>query len=117
MLHLITILFLTFSVQQKPTVTVVDKATFADLIASGIPIVDVRRPEEFEAGQIETAKNINFLADDFIKTISQLDTLQPLLIYCRSGNRSGRAAKVMDSLGFKKIYDLEGGYLNWIALD
>ncbi|MFZ8960552.1 MAG: rhodanese-like domain-containing protein [Flavobacteriaceae bacterium] len=38
---------------------------------------------------------------------------QPVLVYCGSGVRSGLAAKVMDSLGFVKIYDLQGGYLKW----
>ena len=117
MKQLITILLLTFTMQQTPTVTVVDKVTFTKLIAQGHDVVDIRRPEEFEAGHLEMAKNINFLADDFIKNISQLDKSKPLLIYCRSGNRSGRASKLMDSLGFKKIYDLKGGYLSWSNTD
>ena len=57
--------------------------------------------------------NIDFKAADFIENISALNKNKTLLIYCRSGNRSGKAAKIMDSLGFTKIYDLEGGFMNW----
>ena len=117
MLYFISFFLLSITLQQEPTVSVVDKVTFKELISEGIPLVDVRRPEEFEAGHIKKAKNINFLADDFIKNIIELDTTKPLLIYCRSGKRSGRASKIMDSLGFKKIYDLKGGYLNWSSVE
>lgn len=98
---------------QTPNIEVVDKPTFNELMEKGYTLVDLRRPEEFAAGHIEKAENINYLAEDFVTNISKLDKTQTLLIYCRSGNRSGRAAKVMDSLGFKKIYDLKGGYLAW----
>jgi rhodanese-related sulfurtransferase len=37
----------------------------------------------------------------------------PVFIYCRSGKRSKKAAIQMDCLGFKKIFDLDGGYLAW----
>ena len=72
-----------------------------------------RTPNEFENGHIENAVNIDFKAADFIENISALNKNKTLLIYCRSGNRSGKAAKIMDSLGFTKIYDLEGGFMNW----
>lgn len=117
MLYFISFFLLSISLQQEPTVSIVDKVTFKELISDGIPLVDVRRPGEFEAGHIKKAKNINFLADDFIKNIVELDTTKPLLIYCRSGKRSGRASRIMDSLGFKKIYDLKGGYLNWTTIE
>ena len=60
------------------------------------------------------AKNINVLADDFKTQIQEaLDPNKEVLVYCRSGSRSARASKVMQELGFKTIYDLDGGFLAW----
>ena len=76
-------------------------------------IIDVRTPSEFKDGFIEGAKNINLKDDDFAKEITSLDKDKPVYIYCRSGHRSGIAAKKMIDLGFKEVYDLQGGILNW----
>lgn len=94
---------------------ILDKVSFADsLNAQQVVLLDVRRPEEFEAGKIEGAQNINVLEPETFNTqIEKLDKSQPVYIYCRSGNRSGKAAQIMQDAGFTKIYDLEGGYLNW----
>lgn len=83
------------------------------LIKKKIKIIDVRTPKEFNQGHIENAININFKSSNFIKNISKLNKDTSFLIYCKSGNRSGKAAKIMDSIGFYKIYDLKGGFINW----
>jgi len=76
-------------------------------------IVDVRTPAEFKEAFIEGAKNINLKDNDFSKEIMSLDKDKPVYIYCRSGYRSGIAAKKMIDLGFREVYDLQGGILNW----
>lgn len=78
-----------------------------------IQFVDVRTPEEYEEGHIGNAENMDYLGDDFEDGIQKYDKNQPIYIYCRSGNRSGKASKIMKELGFTKIYDLKGGYLDW----
>ena len=78
-----------------------------------IQFVDVRTPEEYEEGHIGNADNVDYLGDNFEDGIQKYDKNQPIYIYCRSGNRSGKAAKIMKELGFTKIYDLKGGYLDW----
>lgn len=81
---------------------------------SELQLVDVRTPEEYAQGHIQGAENINFFDEDFEQQLEQkLDKEQPVYIYCRSGNRSSKAAARMEALGFKAIYDLEGGYMNW----
>ncbi|MCB0569221.1 MAG: rhodanese-like domain-containing protein [Phaeodactylibacter sp.] len=87
----------------------------AKLVASpGIQLVDVRTPQEFSDGHIKGAVNINFYDDNFTQQLEQaLDKSQPVMIYCRSGKRSGKAAQRMASLGFQEVYDLKGGYLAW----
>ena len=90
--------------------------TNSENLKRDIQLVDVRRPEEFEAGKIEGAVNMNVLEPEtFKEQIETLDKSKPVYIYCRSGNRSGKAAMLMQELGFKAIYDLEGGYLNWTS--
>lgn len=76
-------------------------------------LVDVREPHEhadfniggtlYPLGKIQTM---------------QVDELEPLkeaevIVYCRSGNRSGQAAMILDMLGFKNTKNLVGGMMNW----
>ena len=84
-----------------------------DAINEGIQLVDVRTPEEFASGHLENAVNINFYADDFKEQINQLDKEKEVYLYCRSGGRSAKAAKDLEAMGFRKVYDLEGGILKW----
>lgn len=77
-------------------------------------ILDVRSPEELEEGYIPHAMNIDFyLGQDFLNEVQKLDKSKNYYVYCRSGNRSGQACAIMNSVGFKNAYNLEGGFLNW----
>ena len=79
-----------------------------------IQIIDVRTPQEFAEGHIKNAKNIDFMASSsFTTNINTLDKEKPILVYCRSGKRSNESVKTLLKVGFTKIYDLEGGILNW----
>lgn len=80
---------------------------------TNVTLIDVRTPEEFREGKIYHAKNINYFDNEFVAKINELDKEKPVYLYCRSGNRSQKAAKKMKKLGFKHIIDLEGGYMNW----
>ncbi len=83
-------------------------------LGADVQLVDVRRPNEFLEGHIEGALNIDFLEDGFAKKIErELDKEKPVMLYCRSGRRSAAAARELEALGFKEIYDLEGGFLQW----
>ena len=80
----------------------------------GIQLVDVRRPEEFEAGHIDKAVLINVQSSDFVRqALSQLDKSKPVAVYCRSGRRSKDAAGLLVKEGFT-VYDLNTGYLGWM---
>ena len=94
-------------------VKVLEKDNFQVLMQQKSQVIDVRTPEEYALGYIEGAILIDYKASDFQASISALNRNVTYLIYCRSGNRSGKASIIMDSLGFKKIYDLKGGYMNW----
>jgi phage shock protein E len=78
-----------------------------------IQLIDVRRPEEYAAGHIEGSNNINFLGADFMGQMSKFDKNKEIYVYCRSGKRSSNAAAKLKEQGFTKIYDLQGGIINW----
>lgn len=76
-------------------------------------IIDVRSQDEFDAGHIENATNINVNSEEFLESIQKLDKQKPTFVYCLSGGRSQQAVEKMKQLGFKKIYELDGGILSW----
>ena len=78
-------------------------------------ILDVRTPEEFASEHIDNATNINWLADDFVSNTAKFDKTKPVFVYCKSGGRSAKAATKLEKLGFRKIYQLEGGLMKWNA--
>ncbi|GGD54980.1 hypothetical protein GCM10011361_21910 [Muriicola marianensis] len=72
-------------------------------------LIDVRTPEEFDAGHLENAININWYDEDFAEQVSDLPKGNTIYVYCQKGGRSAMAASVLDSLGYRTI-DLTGGY-------
>ncbi|MCH7535187.1 MAG: rhodanese-like domain-containing protein [Bacteroidetes bacterium] len=80
-------------------------------------LIDVRTPEEYQAGHLKNAVNINFIDNDFEELISKLVKKKPVFIHCAAGvegGRSNQTAKLLEELGFTEIYELEGGITNWI---
>lgn len=73
-------------------------------------LVDVRTPEEFATGYIEGA--INIPVDQIASRISEIPEGVPVVVYCRSGNRSARAASILNSNNYNEVYDL-GGVIQW----
>ena len=106
-------LFVLFLTIQQPKVEILEKIKYQGLVRKGYTIIDVRTPEEFAEDHIEGAQNINIKSEAFVAEIENLPKSDTLLIYCRTGKRSIYAAQVMVSFGFQKIYDLDGGFLNW----
>ena len=79
-------------------------------------LVDVRTPEEFLRGHLRKAININFNDDKFEEIIKQkIDKNRPVYLYCFSGKRSTDAVQFLKDLGFKQVYELEGGFAKWTA--
>jgi len=104
----------TVAVQQEAQEKVVELISVAELQKTdAVQLIDVRTPEEYNAGYIKNAKNIDFFEDNFIEEMSKLNKDEPIYIYCKSGGRSGRASKKLKNAGFTKVYDLEGGFMKW----
>ncbi|MEM1084294.1 MAG: rhodanese-like domain-containing protein [Verrucomicrobiota bacterium] len=84
------------------------------LIEKKVQVLDVRTEEEWSAGHLEGAVRVDVLEDDFAeKVVEAVDPKKPVLVYCRSGGRSARAAKQLEKLGFVRISDLDGGITAW----
>jgi rhodanese-related sulfurtransferase len=95
-------------------IEVISKEAFAQAVKKPlVQLVDVRTKNEVLQGKIDKAKHIDFFSSNFEYEILQLDRSKKVYIYCRSGNRSQKAAKIMQRLGFVYVIDLEGGYMNY----
>ena len=78
-------------------------------------VFDVRTTEEFNLGHIKGSINIDFYDEKlFVDFFEKINKTKPIYIYCRSGNRSKKSSEILKEIGFVKVYDLLGGYKNWI---
>ena len=78
-----------------------------------VQLIDVRTPKEIKAGFIETAKFANYFDVDFYTiAVNQLNKSKPVYLYCKSGNRSGKSAKILQEKGYE-VYNVIGGYNQW----
>ena len=81
---------------------------------NSVQLFDVRTPEEYNLGHINGAVNIDFKNEEiFNRSFEKLDKSKPVYLYCRSGNRSKKSADILIELGFSKVYDLKGGFIEW----
>mgnify|MGYP005693536691 CR=1 FL=1 len=111
-LLLLSFLFLNCNGQQASTT--ISTAELKRLLAQGeVQLLDVRTPKEIQKGAIKTALFANYFDVDFEKVATvQLNKSKPVYLYCKSGNRSGKACKILKDKGFEVINVL-GGYRQW----
>jgi rhodanese-related sulfurtransferase len=76
-------------------------------------VLDVRTKKEYREGHIPGSVLIDFTGEDFEQQVAKLDKNKTYLVHCAVGGRSARACKKMDQLGFKKLYNLQGGIGAW----
>ncbi len=76
-------------------------------------ILDVRTLKEHSSGRIPNSLLVDIHKASFRDEIEKLDRTKSYFIYCRSGNRSTVAAYEMLEMGFKNVYNLENGFLDW----
>ncbi|MGB7339166.1 MAG: rhodanese-like domain-containing protein [Phototrophicaceae bacterium] len=73
-------------------------------------LIDVRTPAEYASGHI--AGSINIPVDEIANRLAEIPTDMPVVVYCQSGNRSGRAASILMTNDYNQVYDL-GGIARW----
>jgi rhodanese-related sulfurtransferase len=94
-----------------------DSQTFSkDLSSKDYILLDIRTIDEFNAGHIKGAKEIDYyqtqVFSDYLET---LDKSKKYLIYCHTGRRTGLALEIFKQKGFKNVSDLAGGFNAWLA--
>ena len=77
-------------------------------------LLDVRTPDEFSSGFIKKAKNLDFYSETFQNDLLSIDKSLPVVLYCRTNNRSTKTANILKENGFKEISVLEGGITDWV---
>jgi len=76
-------------------------------------LLDVRTPQEINGGMIENASTIDFYDADFSKKIAKIQKDKTVYVYCKSGGRSSKAAKMLLESGQAKVVNLKGGIMAW----
>ncbi len=100
------------------SVTTIEVNAAKDFIAhnENAVIMDVRTPVEYEMSHITGAVNVNVQDESFQDMVVALDPNKTYIVHCTknpAGGRSSRALETLQSLGFKHLYSLEGGYVAW----
>ncbi|MEQ1512707.1 MAG: rhodanese-like domain-containing protein [Lysobacteraceae bacterium] len=110
--------------QARAAIEEIDARRLLELQAGGMPVIDVREPEEFLAGHLPGAVNIprgvlEFQVDGHPALNFKIDPhlshrREPVILYCRTGGRSALAAEALKRLGFDRPLSLAGGYVHWL---
>ena len=111
----ISFVLITFlSIAQNATIKQVNPAKFQQLIKNpkGV-LLDVRTQSEFGNGHIANSGQLNYYAFDFKKRLLLLPKNEPIYLYCNTGYRSEKAAEILVENGYKNVYNLEHGIMDW----
>ncbi len=98
----------------------IEPQTVGERLAWGdqsLVLLDVRTPAEYAAGHVPGALNIPHT--ELAARISELSNARSrdIVVYCRSGNRTAQALKVLGDAGFTRLFHLKGDYLRWSGED
>jgi rhodanese-related sulfurtransferase len=104
-------------------VTQINNQTLDKMRAEGVPIIDVRRAEEWQqTGIVENSHLLTFFNKkgqyNLNKWLESLDKIvkkdEPLILICRTGNRTGTISNALDKqLGYSKVYNVQKGITDW----
>lgn len=86
---------------------------FQKLISENSIILDVRTADEYNAGHLADAVNIDFFSTNFMDDVLELNKSKTLLIHCASGGRSSKAMSKLTGKGFNTMYNMLGGFGAW----
>jgi thioredoxin len=99
---------------QNPSINQKNAVEFKKLISETTgTILDVRTLNEFKNGHIKNSGLLDFYASDFSHKLLLLPKDQPVFLYCNTGWRSEKAAEILAENGYKVVYNLEHGIMEW----
>lgn len=108
----------------KPPYQNVNNEELKQLLAQGVPIYDIRRPEEWrKTGVVENSRLLTSfdqsgrLKPNFLPTFTrEVAKDAPVVLICRTGNRTDAIARyLMEELGYTKVYNVRNGITHWIG--
>lgn len=76
-------------------------------------LLDVRTPGEYGEERLAGAMLLDYYSPSFKEGLDKLDRGKTYLVYCRTGNRSGKAASLMKEMRFRNVHHLSGGIVKW----
>ena len=97
-------------------ISVQDAAALLQNPPQGLVLLDVRTPAEFREGHLPGAVNMDYFGGPFETQIQSLPKTAPVLLYCRTGNRSGSAYDIMTKAGIGNILHMNEGITKWQQL-
>ena len=100
--------------QVKQRINLISRDAAREQIASGAKLIDVREPHEWEEAHLAEAEHVP--QGELLERIDELapDTSERLVLYCRTDNRSTRAADALQSLGYENVAVIEEGIVGWL---
>lgn len=123
-LVVITLLALTLGACTKPPYTNVNNDELKTLIRQGVPIYDVRRPDEWRAtGVVEGSHTLTYVDRNgrpnpgfMPRFAAEVGKNDPVILICRTGNRTDKLAReLMEQHGYTKVYNVRDGITGWIG--
>lgn len=100
---------------EAPSIPEITATELRDRLAQEHPLVlvDVREPHEIEIADLPAAGQLRIPVGEFEERMGELDPDDALVVYCRSGARSGWAVRKLQEAGFGQVLNLKGGVLAW----
>ena len=113
--YLYIVLLYSFASCNNDNNNLVSAIKFSEIISNdkSVIIIDVRTPDEFNKGHLKNSLNVNWFDENFDENLNIFSKDLPVMVYCLSGGRSSKANERIKSLGFKNVYELDGGILEW----
>jgi len=108
----------------EPPYTNVDSGELKALLAEGVPLYDIRRPEEWrETGVVEGSRKLTYVdaggqpnPEFLTRFTAEVDKNAPVVLICRSGNRTDVLARhLMEKLGYTRVYNVRHGITRWLS--
>tara|TARA_B100000941_G_scaffold244858_1_gene189167 strand:+ start:70 stop:453 length:384 start_codon:yes stop_codon:yes gene_type:complete len=112
-MNIIKLLFLIYFFQNLYDIVPTDAIKKIINHDNNIILIDVRTKNELDEIKIEGVINIDFYSDKFENDLLNLEIDKTYYLICRSGRRSGIATRLMRDNGFKDVYNIKGGMIEW----
>jgi rhodanese-related sulfurtransferase len=115
---------LSLSACSEPPYTNLDNAGLKAMLEQGVPLYDIRRPDEWrQTGVVEGSKRLTFvdgsgrlMPDFFNRFTASVGKDDPVILICRTGNRTSVLGRhLVEKMGYTKVYNVRDGIVSWIG--